>query len=267
MEFRPCIDIHNGMVKQIVGGSLQDFGNFAEENFVSERDAAFYAECYKQDGLKGGHVIMLNPADSIYYEATKQQALLALCAYPGGLMAGGGICAENAAEFLKAGASHVIVTSYVFSGGRIHYGNLKKLASETGRGHLALDLSCRKRDGDYYIVTDRWQKFTNEKISKELLDHLMEYADEFLVHAVDVEGKAAGIEIDLIRLLGKWGKIPITYAGGVGSLKDLALLEEEGEGRLHVTVGSALDLFGGTMAYRDVIAYCKKGRFVTVQGT
>lgn len=258
MEFRPCIDIHNGKVKQIVGGSLKDEGDQAQENFVSEQDAGFYARFYKKDNIKGGHIILLNAADSAYYEKTKEQALLALHEYPGGLQVGGGITAENAKEFLDAGASHVIVTSYVFKDGKINYDNLKKLCAVTGKEHLVLDLSCRKKDGDYYIVTDRWQKFTDEKVTIDLLDKLMEYADEFLIHAVDVEGKASGIEEDLVKMLGSWGKIPVTYAGGVGSFAHLKQLKEWGEDRLGVTIGSALDLFGGDMAYEQVLNFINK---------
>lgn len=258
MEFRPCIDIHNGKVKQIVGSSLKDAGNRAQENFVSDQDAAFFAKFYKKDGIKGGHVILLNPAGSEYYAATKRQAVSALRAYPGGLQVGGGICAENAEEFLAAGASHVIVTSYVFSGGRVNYENLKKLVQVTGRERLVLDLSCRKgADGAYYIVTDRWQKFTEERVTHALLDRLGACADEFLVHAVDAEGKAKGIEVPLARLLGSWGKIPVTYAGGIGSFADLEQLRQAGKGRLHATIGSALDLFGGAMEYQKVLTYMK----------
>lgn len=255
MEFRPCIDIHNGKVKQIVGGSLKDEGNQAKENFVAEQDAAYFAEFYKKDKIRGGHIILLNPSDSSYYKETKRQALLALHTYPGGMQVGGGIHAENAKEFIEAGASHVIVTSYVFKDGKVNYNNLEKILAAVGKEHLVLDLSCRKKDGDYYIVTDRWQKFTEEKITLELLDKLKEYADEFLVHAVDVEGKASGIEVPLAEMLGDWGRIPITYAGGVGSFEDLKQLKEYGKGRLNVTIGSALDLFGGRMAYKEVLQY------------
>ena len=194
MEFRPCIDIHNGKVKQIVGGSLKDTGNFAEENFVSKQDAAFYANMYKEAGIHGGHIILLNAKDSEYYAATKEQALKALSAYPGGLQIGGGITAENAEEFLVAGASHVIVTSYVFMDGRIDYDRLKQLVAAVGKEHLVLDLSCRKRNDDYYIVTDRWQKFTEEKVTLSLLNRLKDSCDEFLIHAVDVEGRQAALK-------------------------------------------------------------------------
>lgn len=253
MEFRPCIDIHNGSVKQIVGGSLCDKEDKACENFVATQDAAFYAEFYKKDHIRGGHVILLNHVDSEYYAATKEQALKALRAYPGGLQVGGGITPENAKEFLEAGASHVIVTSYVFRDGKVNYENLKKMVDAVGKEHLVLDVSCRKKNGSYYVVTDRWQKFTEEVVNESLLERLKEYADEFLIHAVDVEGKAKGIEKELVSMLGNWDGIPVTYAGGVGSFEDLQELKELGKNKINVTIGSALDLFGGTMKYKDVL--------------
>ena len=258
MEFRPCIDIHNGRVKQIVGSSLRDQGDTARENFVSQQDGAFYAHLYKEQKIRGGHIILLNSVESEYYEETRKQALLALKEYPGGLQVGGGITADNAASFIEAGASAVIVTSYVFRDGKINYENLDKLVQAVGREHVVLDLSCRYREDGYYIVTDRWQKFTDEKIDKELLDRLADSCAEFLVHAVDVEGKSSGIETDLVRLLGEWGKIPITYAGGVHSFEDLDAIYRLGNNRLNVTIGSALDLFGGPMSYEKVIQYVKE---------
>ncbi|MBN7771825.1 phosphoribosylformimino-5-aminoimidazole carboxamide ribotide isomerase [Clostridium aminobutyricum] len=261
MEFRPCIDIHNGQVKQIVGGSLTDINNQASENFVSEQDAGFYAKLYKDQGIKGGHIILLNPDSSEYYEKTKEQALLALKAYPGGLQVGGGITADNAEEFLHAGATHVIVTSYVFKDGQIHYENLYKLVDKVGKEKIVLDLSCRRKGTDYYIVTDRWQKFTDVKLNHEILDELSRYCDEFLIHAVDVEGKASGIEKDLAELLGEWNGIPVTYAGGVGSFDDLADLKRLGQNKLNVTIGSALDIFGGPMNYEEVQRYIVRESF------
>ena len=258
MEFRPCIDIHNGKVKQIVGGSLKDTGNFAEENFVSKQDAAFYANMYKEAGIHGGHIILLNAKDSEYYEATKEQALKALAAYPGGLQIGGGITAKNAKEFLAAGASHVIVTSYVFRDGHIDYERLAQLVAAVGKERLVLDLSCRKRDGEYFIVTDRWQKFTEERVTLSLLNRLKDSCDEFLIHAVDVEGKASGIETELVRMLGEWNEIPVTYAGGVGSFSDLELLKRLGQNHVNVTIGSSLDLFGGPMKYEEVLKIVSK---------
>lgn len=256
MEFRPCIDIHNGSVKQIVGGSLRDQGDTAEENYVSGQDAAFYAGLYREYEITNGHIIMLNAADSPYYETTKRQALHALMAYPGGLQIGGGITPENAGEFLAAGASHVIVTSYVFKNGQIHYDRLENMVREVGRERLVLDLSARKRESRYFIVTDRWQKYTDVELNRQTLDELSGFCDEFLVHAVDVEGRAEGIEEALARLLGDWGKMPVTYAGGVHSMDDLRLLKEIGRDRVHVTVGSALDLFGGSMKFEDVLREC-----------
>lgn len=256
MEFRPCIDIHNGKVKQIVGGSLKDKGDCAQENFVSKMDASYFAKLYQSYGLKGGHIILLNPSGSEYYHDTKEQAVNALHSYPGGMQVGGGISAENALEFLNAGASHVIVTSYVFKNGVIHYDNLEKIRNVTGKEHLVLDLSCRRRGDGYYIVTDRWQKFTEERLDEALLERLSDYADEFLIHAVDVEGKAQGIESALAELLGNWGKIPVTYAGGVGSFDDLKKLRELGRNKLNVTIGSALDIFGGEMKFKEALAFC-----------
>ncbi len=256
MEFRPCIDIHNGSVKQIVGGSLRDQGDTAMENYVSGQDAAFYAGVYRAYKITNGHIIMLNAVSSPYYETTKRQALGALRAYPGGLQIGGGITPGNAGGFLDAGASHVIVTSYVFQDGRIHYDRLDEMVREVGRERLVLDLSARKRENRYFIVTDRWQKYTDVELNRQTLDVLSGYCDEFLVHAVDVEGRAEGIEEELVRLLGEWGKMPVTYAGGVHSMDDLHLLKEIGRDRVHVTVGSALDLFGGSMKFEDVLREC-----------
>ena len=252
MRFRPCIDIHNGKVKQIVGGSLKDTGDQAKENFVSGQDAAFYAKLYKDAGLKGGHVILLNGKDSEYYEATRAQALKALAAYPGGLQIGGGVCPENAEDYLKAGASHVIVTSYVFKDGQLSWENLRKMEETVGKEHLVLDLSCRKRDNQYFIVTDRWQKFTDVAVTLEVMEELGSHCNEFLVHAVDVEGKANGIETELADLLSNYTQRPVTYAGGVGSMEDLKLLKKYGKDRLDVTVGSALDLFGGTIPFETL---------------
>lgn len=258
MQFRPCIDIHNGKVKQIVGGSLRDEGDAARENFVSEQDAAFYAKLYKRDGLKNGHIVLLNPPSSPYYEQTRQQALAALRAWPHAFWVGGGIRDDNARFWLENGASHVIVTSFVFRGGKLDRENLKKMSRAVGREHLVLDLSCRRRGGQYVIVTDRWQKFTELALSLDTLRELEPYCSEFLVHAVDAEGKTNGIEADVARLLGDYDGIPVTYAGGVAGYEDLRRLRELGRNRVHVTVGSALDLFGGELDYRRVLEMCKE---------
>lgn len=262
MEFRPCIDIHNGQVKQIVGSSLIDKGDHAEENFVATKDAAYYADLYQKNGISGGHIILLNSASSPYYEATKAQAMRALTTYPGGLQIGGGVTAENAEEYLDAGASHVIVTSYVFQDGRVNMTHLDKICRVVGKSHLVLDLSCRMKDGKYYIVTDRWQKFTDVNINNSTLDLLRGYCDEFLIHAVDVEGKCQGIEQVLVRQLGEWcsayDNAVITYAGGVHSYEDIELLKRLGRGNINVTIGSALDIFGGKLAFDEVIKRIRK---------
>ncbi|MCD8022966.1 MAG: phosphoribosylformimino-5-aminoimidazole carboxamide ribotide isomerase [Lachnospiraceae bacterium] len=256
MRFRPCIDIHNGKVKQIVGGSLRDQGDTASENFVSGKPSSFYADIYRKDALFGGHVILLNPPSSPYFEKTKEQALQALAAYPQGLQLGGGVTAENAQEYLDAGASHVIVTSYVFRDGQIHYDNLERLVRATGKEHLVLDLSCRRRDGEYYIVTDRWQNFTDVRLNTQTLDELSANCDDLLIPPAYAEGKAAGIELAVAELLGCWRKIPVTYAGGVGRYEDLKLLRKAGENHVDVAIGSALDLFGGSLSYRKVLELC-----------
>lgn len=255
MRFRPCIDIHNGKVKQIVGGSLKDERDQAEENFVSERSAAFYADMFRRDNLKGGHMILLNPPSSPYFEADRQQAAEALAVWPGGLQIGGGVTADNASSYIRAGASHVVVTSYVFKDGQVQWENLEKLADAVGAGHVVLDVSCRKKDGKYYIVTDRWQKFTKVQLGEEILYWMKEYCDEFLVHGVDVEGKSAGIEEGLVEMLAGVQGIPITYAGGISSLDELERFRRVSGGRLDFTIGSALDLYGGDIPYDEVKNY------------
>ena len=259
MRFRPCIDIHNGKVKQIVGGSLTDTADYASENFVSEQDASFYARMYARDGLAGGHVILLNPSASPYYPETRRQAMKALGAAPGLLQAGGGIHPGNADDFLDAGASHVIVTSYVFKDGKVDMAALKRMEAAVGRSRLVLDLSCRKVKGEesasYMIVTDRWQKFTRVPVTTQTLYMLRDHCSEFLVHGVDAEGKQSGPERELVRILGAFAGetgTPVTYAGGIGSFEDLEMIRQEGRGCLDVTIGSALDLFGGSMPYHIV---------------
>lgn len=253
LRFRPCIDIHNGKVKQIVGGSLKDKGDHAVTNFISDFQAKHYAHMYQKDGIKGGHIILLNAPTSEYYEATRQQAVEALQAYPQGLQIGGGITSENAPYYLEKGASHVIVTSYVFEGGIVHWERLNTLKEVVGKERLVLDLSCRKKGKEYYIVTNRWQTFTEVGLTTDILNKLAQYCDEFLVHGVDVEGKSAGVELELVEKLAQWGKIPITYAGGIGSIEDLEVFRKHSQGKLDYTIGSALDLFGGTIAYEALV--------------
>ena len=262
MEFRPCIDIHNGKVKQIIGGSLADKGDQATENYVSEYDGAYYADLYRSLGISGGHVILLNAKDSEYYEATKAQALSALKEWPGGLQVGGGITPDNAKEFLDAGASHVVVTSYLIEDKKISFDRLSKLADAVGKEHLVLDLSCIKgeTEGEYLVVANRWQDVTDSRMTPELLEQLSDYCDEFLIHAVDVEGKGQGIDGELVKLLGEYEGLPVTYAGGVHSKEDLRLIKTLGNDRVNVTIGSALDLFGGNLVFEEVLEMCNKKR-------
>ncbi|KHG04582.1 1-(5-phosphoribosyl)-5-[(5-phosphoribosylamino)methylideneamino] imidazole-4-carboxamide isomerase, chloroplastic -like protein [Gossypium arboreum] len=311
VSFRPCIDIHKGKVKQIVGSTLRDSkedGSTLVTNFESDKLAAEFANLYKKDGLKGGHVIMLG-ADPLSQAA----ALEALRAYPGGLQVGGGINLDNCLSYIDEGASHVIVTSYVFNNGQMDLERLKGLVNVIGKQRLVLDLSCRKKEDKYAIVTDRWQKFSDVYLDEEVLNFLARFADEFLVHGVDVEGKnfesldyldpcseltivlmalrkacpsfcsqqskdiqssfiraymsgllisvhKLGIDKDLVALLGEHSPIPVTYAGGVTVMDDLETIKAAGKGRVDVTVGSALDIFGGNLAYSDVVAWHENNR-------
>jgi phosphoribosylformimino-5-aminoimidazole carboxamide ribotide isomerase len=248
MEFRPCIDIHNGKVKQIVGSTLVD-GKTPETNFESNYPPSYYAKMYKEDNLRGGHVIKLGPDN---HEA----ALEALSQWPGGLQIGGGITPDNARLYLDAGASHVIVTSYVFSNGQINFNNLETLVKVVGKERIVLDLSCKKIGNKYLIVTDRWQNVTDVELNIKSIDLFSKYSSELLVHGASVEGKMAGPDLDLVKLLST-SVLPITYAGGITTLRDLENVRIAGENRVHITVGSALDIFGGSLSYRKVVNFCK----------
>lgn len=251
--FRPCIDLHEGKVKQIVGGSLDSDREGLRTNFVSERPAAWYAELYRRDALAGGHVIMLGPGNDT-------AAREALASYPGGLQIGGGINHQNARAWLDAGASHVIVTSWIFRDGRVEWDRLRELVHAIGAPRLVIDLSCRKRGGDYFVVTDRWQKFTDTILSRETLVEFSNFCAEFLVHAVDVEGLCRGIDQELVAKLADWSPIPATYAGGAKSLDDLREVSRLGRGRIDLTIGSALDIFGGSgVRYEDCVAFNLRG--------
>ena len=261
MRLRPCIDIHDGKVKQIVGSSLSDAKNAPAQNFVSEKDADTFASIYRERNLPGGHIILLNKKGTPEYEKDKEQAAKALAAFPGGMQVGGGITPESAGVWLRAGASHVIVTSFVFQEGRLDRERLAELLAVTGKKHLVLDLSCRRqRDGRYVVVTDRWQKATDLVVDGETLEDLSASADEFLVHAADVEGKRGGVEEDLVAILGAFARktgFPVTYAGGVHALEDLTLLKKASGAALDVTVGSALDLFGGSLSLDALERACR----------
>ncbi|WP_219837893.1 phosphoribosylformimino-5-aminoimidazole carboxamide ribotide isomerase [Paenibacillus sp. R14(2021)] len=251
MKFRPCIDLHSGKVKQIVGETLDASGKGVVENFVSEHDSAYYADMFLRDKLTGGHVIMLGGGN-------EEAALAALRAYPGGLQIGGGIHAENAALYLEAGASHVIVTSYIFRDGQLNMGNLQRIVSEVGKDRLVIDLSCKEKDDQWVVVTNQWKTFSSFTVNEENLRELEKYCDEFLVHAVDVEGKRTGILRSLVEQLAGWVTIPTTYAGGARSFEDLELFRSLTAGKLDITIGSALDIFGGSLSYQEVVAACSR---------
>jgi len=251
MKFRPCIDLHDGKVVQIVGGSLQDgHDELLETNFVSSKSPSEYADLYQSDGLNGGHVISLGSGN-------QSAALEALSAFPGGMHYGGGVNPDNAAEYLDAGASHVIVTSWIFEENKLSIQKLAELSKKVGRDRLVLDLSCRSRDGSFYIVTNRWQTFTEAKVHADLLESLAEYCSEYLVHGVDVEGKSQGIQEELIAILGEHSPLPVTYAGGVARLSDLDLVKQLGRDRVDLTIGSALDIFGGKIPYESVLQWTR----------
>jgi phosphoribosylformimino-5-aminoimidazole carboxamide ribotide isomerase len=250
-RFRPCIDLHEGRVKQIVGGTLTDDGAALRTNFVSAQPAEHFAALYRADDLRGGHVIMLGGGN-------EHAARAALAAWPGGLQVGGGITAENAENWLAAGASHVIVTSSLFGADGVFLPDrLSALKRAAGRDRLVIDLSCRgDADGGWTVCMNRWQTRTSLRVTPDLLDELADHCSEFLIHAADVEGKCLGMDAGLLRLLGAWGKIPVTYAGGARCLEDLRLADELSAGRVDVTIGSALDLFGGSgVKYADCVAW------------
>ncbi len=234
--FRPCIDLHQGQVKQIVGGSLNDQG--ADTNFVSTHNSAYYAELYRHHNLRGGHVIALGPGN-------QQAALQALQAWPQGLQFGGGVNLANAASYLEAGASHVIVTSTLFEDGQFSWQRLEQLKAEVGADKLILDLSCRRSESGWNIATNRWQTVTDTPVNADTLNELSQHCAEFLIHAADVEGLQGGIDKELVTLLGAHCTIPVTYAGGARSLEDLKLVDRLSNGKVDLTIGSALDIFGG----------------------
>lgn len=253
-KFRPCIDLHQGQVKQIVGGSLNDSNsNQPIENFVSNKDSQYYANIYRKDNLTGGHVIMLG-------EGNEKPAIKALNEFRGGMQLGGGITPDNASFWLDHGASHVIVTSFIFEGENFSMERLREMTRAIGKERLVIDLSCRVCPNDgWKVAKNKWKTITDLPVNFETFDVLSDYCSEFLIHAADVEGKCEGIDDELASLLGTWGKIPITYAGGVRSLEDLKRIEDLSSGSVDVTIGSALDIFGGTLInYEDCLKWNRR---------
>ncbi|MAJ86484.1 MAG: phosphoribosylformimino-5-aminoimidazole carboxamide ribotide isomerase [Cellvibrionales bacterium TMED148] len=234
--FRPCIDLHDGLVKQIVGGKLTH--NKAIVNHVSPHDAAHFAALYRDSGLQGGHIISLG-------ENNREQVLSALKTFPGGLQYGGGVTAQNAGVYIEAGASHVIVTSYLFEQGSFSPARLEELVRAVGREHIVIDLSCRKTTAGWVVSTNRWQTLTEQIIDAESIKKLEANCNEFLIHSADVEGMQAGMDEQLIKLLGTICNLPTTYAGGGRSVKDLEKIQELSRGKIDLSIGSALDIFGG----------------------
>lgn len=258
MKFRPCIDLHEGQVKQIVGSTLSENSSTLRTNFTADKPPEWFAELYRKDDLVGGHVIKLGPGNDWAAEA-------ALAAWPGGMQLGGGITSENAASWLDKGASHVIVTSFVFRDGVVDRSRLAALVKAVGKKRLVLDLSCRKRGDEYFIVTDRWQKYTEVAISEKVLVELAKECDEFLIHAADVEGLCQGIEYSLLEKIAAWTPIPTTYAGGIRSMADMERILATGKGRVDATIGSALDIFGGSLiTYNEAVEFNKNNRVLTL---
>ena len=246
MRFRPCIDLHRGVVKQIVGSTLRD-NTDPTTNFEADKPAAYYADLYRRDGLYGGHVIMLGPGN-------EDAATQALAAFPNGLQIGGGITPDNGRRWLQRGAAGVIVTSYIFEAGRLCNDRLHEMVEAVGAEHLILDLSCGRQGDRYVAMSNRWQTYTDFEISRDNLAQLAASCCEFLIHATTVEGKQQGIDADLVTLLGDITPLPTTYAGGIRSMQDITLIQQLGQGRLDYTVGSALDIFGGKgLRYRDLV--------------
>lgn len=249
MKFKPCIDLHDGKVKQIVGETLHADQEGIIENFVSTHDSAYYASLFKRDKLTGGHVIMLGGGNT-------EAAIRALNEYPKGMQIGGGINAENAEHYLDQGASHVIVTSYIFRDGKLDKDNLDNMLAAVGKERLVIDLSCKEKDGKWFVVSNQWKQFTDFEVNPDNIAYLEQYCDEFLIHAVDVEGKQQGFQQSLVKSLAEWVSITTTYAGGVRSFADLELFASLSAGKIDLTIGSALDIFGGSLSYDEVVAYC-----------
>ncbi|KIM46189.1 hypothetical protein M413DRAFT_441260 [Hebeloma cylindrosporum] len=246
--FRPCIDLHQGQVKQIVGGTLSDKSpDTLKTNFVARQSAGEFARIYKENNLEGGHVIKLGPGND-------EAALDALSSWPGGLQVGGGINEKNARYWIDAGASKVIVTSFLFPDGRFSLEHLKSISEIVGKGRLVVDVSCRRRGDRWLVAMNKWQDITDMEVSQNSLDMLSEYCSEFLIHAADVEGLCQGIDEDLVRKLGEWVTIPTTYAGGARDISDLDLVHRLSGGRVDLTYGSSLDIFGGAQVkFQDLV--------------
>lgn len=247
-RFIGCIDLHNGEVKQIVGATLSDNNNDPnlKTNFVSSKPSSYYAKLYKKYNVTGAHVIKLGPNND---EAAKE----ALLAAPNFLQIGGGINDTNCLHWLEM-ASKVIVTSWLFNKeGDFLLDRLVKISQLCGKDRLVVDLSCRKTSDERWIVAmNKWQTLTTLELNQDTFTKLSKYTNEFLIHAADVEGLCNGIDEQLVSKLNEWteelgDEVKIVYAGGAKSIDDLALVDRLSQGRVDLTYGSSLDIFGGKL--------------------
>lgn len=173
-------------------------------------------------------------------------ARAALQAWPGGLQLGGSINALNAAEWLEAGAEKLIVTSWLFPNCTFSIERLAEISSLIGRDRLVVDLSCRCTGDGWTVAINKWQTLTDMQLNGESLHRVARFCSEFLIHAADVEGLCCGIDERLVKMLALWSPLPCTYAGGGRRIEDLDLVDRLSNGRVDVTFGSALDIFGGS---------------------
>ncbi|KAF9694797.1 hypothetical protein EKO04_006857 [Ascochyta lentis] len=254
-KFRPCIDLHAGSVKQIVGGTLStSTPSDLKTNWTSEHPSAYYASLYKEHDLSGAHVIMLGPGN----DTAAQEALEA---WKGGMQVGGGINEGNAREWIERGAERVIITSYLFPDSVFSMDRLKGVLYALGndKNELVIDLSCRRKDDKWFVATNKWQTITDFELNQESIQLLEPHCSEFLIHAADVEGLQRGIDHELVTKLAEWCSIPVTYAGGGRSIADLELVKELSHGKVDLTIGSALDIFGGSgVKFEECVAWNKK---------
>ncbi|WVO21879.1 phosphoribosylformimino-5-aminoimidazole carboxamide ribotide isomerase [Cryptococcus decagattii] len=256
-QFRPCIDLHQGVVKQIVGGTLDLTSQSSAgptENFVATHPPSYFADLYKTNNLIGGHIIKLGPGND---EAAKE----AVSTWRDGMQVGGGITEANAQEWLNNGATKVIVTSYLFPNGKFDEDRLKRLADQVGKDKLVVDISCRKRASGWVVAMNGWKTLTDMAVTQESIQLVEQYCSELLIHAADVEGLCQGIDEELVTRLGEWVSIPCTYAGGAKDISDLALVNRLSNGKVDLTFGSSLDIFGGKgVKFTDLVKVDKEAK-------
>ncbi|RFU27409.1 hypothetical protein B7463_g8941, partial [Scytalidium lignicola] len=254
-KFRPCIDLHAGSVKQIVGGTLSDTNSSSlKTNFVSKLPASHFAKLYKENGLEGAHVISLGPGNE---EACRE----ALKEWVSGLQVGGGVTDQNARKWIEEGAEKVIITSFLFPGGKFSQERLDGVLASLGgdKSKLVIDLSCRRKDDTWFVAMNKWQTITDMEVNEASIKSLEPYCSEFLIHAADNEGLQKGIDTELVKKLAEWCYIPVTYAGGGRTIQDLDLVKELSNGKVDLTIGSALDIFGGSgVTFQECVEWNRK---------